>query len=440
MHLRRLRKLFHDPIWFVLLGAVVSGALAGHVFAREENSDAVPILLGKAWNADSTETRAVLGTIFGFLATIVALVLSLNGVIIKSASYQYSPRLVPLYLRNAPLRRALPVLAFLGAYLIAALRELGLLADDLVRPRFVVSGAVAVLFVGILFLVVELIRTFRFIRVERVLGLVRDATFAAVRRVRGRVDRLALDADASLELPLDATALVARSPGYLVDVHLRRLARIARNARVRARICHAIGDYVDEGGVIGWVASDDGRPVSAALTRELALTLVVSAVREIDYDPALGIRIIVDVANRALSSSVNDPYTARQALNQLRSVLRHVARLPLRDWNVVDHDGKVRVSVMAPRLRELLDTAVRGPLYYGADHPDVLEGLLELVLEVGWVARDAEDRDATRALLEKIDGLAEECELDPDRLERLRADAAPVRRALASSGPPHQHG
>jgi len=208
---------------------------------------------------------------------------------------------------------------------------------------------------------------------------------------------------------------------------------------VRTRIHRAIGDYVDDGEVIGWVTSDDGGPVDMRLAQELVVTLVVSPVRELDYDPALGIRIIVDVANRALSSSANDPYTAKQALNQLRSVLRHVGRLPLGDWNVVDQDGSVRVSVKATHLRELLAVAVGGPLHYGADHPEVLEGLLEIVLEVARVARNSEDRVAADTLRDRIEALAENGELDPGHLERFRAESEAMRRSteiIHDSAPP----
>ena len=125
-------------------------------------------------------------------------------------------------------------------------------------------------------------------------------------------------------MPLDATALVASGTGYLVDVDLRGLVRAATSAGCRVRICQAIGAYVNEGEVIGWASSDDGRPLDVRLLRMLTAPLEVSPVREPDYDPALGVRIITDVANRSLSSSANNPYTARQALNQVRLGLQHI--------------------------------------------------------------------------------------------------------------------
>ena len=44
--------------------------------------------------------------------------------------------------------------------------------------------------------------------------------------------------------------------------------------------------------------------------------------RTIQQDPAFAIRIMVDIANRALSSAVNDPTTAVQVLNHLGETLR----------------------------------------------------------------------------------------------------------------------
>jgi len=292
------------------------------------------------------------------------------------------------------------------------------------------SGAVALLVIALVFLAIDIFSTFRFIRVEQVLGLARDATLAAAKRVRDRQRRLPLAASATLELPIDATALVARESGYIVDVDIPRLARIARRRRVRSRICRPVGDFVANGEIIGWAASDEGRSLGRRLMRDLAATLAVGAARELDQDPALGIRIIVDVADRALSSSVNDPYTARQALNQVRAVLRELGGLSYGDSNVVDPDGSVRVSVVTTHVRDLLTIAVNGPLYYGGEHPEVLEALLEIVLEVCRFARDPRDRAAARQFLERIEALVSTSELDPERQERLRADAEPIRRSL----------
>ena len=190
MNARFSRKLMREPIWFVLLAALLVGVVVGKALAHEPTNDATDAIFGHAWRGDPADTRAMLATLLGFQVTALTVILSLNAMVIKAAAYQYSPRLVPLYLRNAPIRRALPLFVLLMGYILGALRELGLVADQTERPRSVVSGAVGILFVALVFLMFDVVRTFRFIRVERVLGLVRDATYAAAKRIGGRVARL----------------------------------------------------------------------------------------------------------------------------------------------------------------------------------------------------------------------------------------------------------
>jgi uncharacterized membrane protein len=50
--------------------------------------------------------------------------------------------------------------------------------------------------------------------------------------------------------------------------------------------------------------------------------IVLGDERTIEQDPAFAIRTMVDVADTALSSAINDPATAVQTLNHLSGVLR----------------------------------------------------------------------------------------------------------------------
>jgi uncharacterized membrane protein len=281
-----------------------------------------------------------------------------------------------------------------------------------------------------------MIRTYRFMRVELVLRLVRDATFAAIARRDARMQRLPLAPTAKLSVPSDATALVAPSSGYLVEVDVRGITRLARRAGVRVRISRSVGDYFDAGEVVGWTARDADGLVEPRLARRLAARLLIAPTREADLDPAYGIRIMADVAARALSSSANDSYTARQALQQLRSVLRRLARAPVGDWNVVDGDGGVRVSMMATELREFISIAVEAPLRYGAGDPEVLDGILEIALEVGLVAPDGEGRAAAHKLINRVlEDAIEYGDLRNGRLKRLLAEADLVRSSLDDDCP-----
>jgi uncharacterized membrane protein len=433
---RQIRRLLRDPIWIAVIAAAVIGVVLGILAARETSDELTEAMLGSAWRKNAADTRTFLTTLFGLQLTVLSIVLSFNAPMIQAAANQYSARLVPYYLKHVPLRRVLPMFALSSTYLLAGVREVGLSGEEGVRPRVVLSGAIVLAVVSFVLLTIAMIRTYRFMRVERVLELVREATFAAIARRARRTARLRLAHTVPVALAADASALLAPRSGYLVEVDVRGLTRIARRAGVRVRIVRTVGDYFDEGEVVGWIGRDGGGAVGERLARRLAGTLLIAPTREADLDPAYGIIILADVAGRALSVASNDAYTARQALQQIRSVLRTLARQPLGDWNVVDEDGSIRVSVMATQLRELISVAVEAPLRLGAGEPEVLDGVLEIALEVGLVAPDAEGRTAAHQLINRVlEDAMEYGDLRNGRLKRLLVEADLVRASLKEDSP-----
>lgn len=85
-----------------------------------------------------------------------------------------------------------------------------------------------------------------------------------------------------------------------------------------------------------------------------------------DQDPALGIRKLVDIAERALSPGINDPTTAVQVLDELHRILRPMvarAELPA----LIDRDGALRLVHRPQRVEQLVDLALAEPLHYGAE-------------------------------------------------------------------------
>ena len=436
MLLHRLRTIFGQPFWLVLIGSLVLGVILGTLVARETTNDVLEAVLGSAWRKSTSDTRSFLMTMLSLQLTVLALVVSLNAPMIQSAANQYSPRLVPYYLRNVPFRRALPMFVLTTGFIIAGVREVGFARDDAVRPRPVLSAAVTLVLVAFVLLAVAMVRTYRFMRVERILALVRDSTFAAIERRAALLRRQRPASHAKLALPPDATALSAPSTGYLSEIDLRGITRLARRGGVRVRISRSIGDHLDAGELIGWARPDDGGTVGPRLARRLAACALIAPARVVDLDPAYGIRILADVAARAVSTSYNDSYTARQALHQIRSVLRRLARTPLGDWSVVDSDGRVRVSVRATELREFLSAAIEAPLRYGAGDPDVLDGILEIALEVGLVAPDARTRAAAYHLVDRVlEDATDYGKLRNGRLKRLLAEADLVRASLQEDCP-----
>ncbi|NUP07573.1 MAG: DUF2254 domain-containing protein [Polyangiaceae bacterium] len=441
MSIRHLREALSETFWLVLVVAIVGGGAAGVAAARMDHDDSVSSYFGRAWLATSGDARGVLGTLFGLQITVLTIVLSVNASTLQAGANQYSPRLVPFYLKNTPLRRTIPMFAFSAAYTLAATKTLGMITQGVERPRPAVTGAIALLLATFATLAIGMFKTFPMLRVERVLVLVRNAAVAAAGRLEARMSNLTTATRATLILPSNATPVRAAACGYIVDIDVERLSACARSAGVRVRICRAIGDYVDEAEVIGWAASDRGFPVDSRGASDLARSVALGPNRELGCDPLYCVRILADVAARALSSSSHDAYTARQALQQLRSVLRNLMSRKMGDWNVVDADGSVRVSMISADLREFISVGIDAPLRVGAGEPEVLDAVLEIALEIGLLASDGQEREMAFALVARVvEDAAEYGHLDRARTARLLAHAELVRTTLVRDSPrPDRH-
>jgi len=85
----------------------------------------------------------------------------------------------------------------------------------------------------------------------------------------------------------------------------------------------------------------------------LSETELLSAVRlelerTFEQDPKYALRLLVDIAIRALSPAVNDPTTAVQALDQITDLLRRLGSRQLRIGRIKDEHDILRLTFPTP--------------------------------------------------------------------------------------------
>src|SRR5579884_3458107 len=76
--------------------------------------------------------------------------------------------------------------------------------------------------------------------------------------------------------------------------------------------------------------------------------LRVGEERTFEQDPAFALRVLADIALRAVAPAVNDPTTAVQALDAMDDLLRALATRDLDIMHVRAPDGAIRVSLVLP--------------------------------------------------------------------------------------------
>lgn len=146
-------------------------------------------------------------------------------------------------------------------------------------------------------------------------------------------------------------------------------------------VTRLIGDFVPPGTVLVEVHGGTSRPDPERVTGSVAL----GAERTIEQDPAFALRVLVDIAIRALSPAVNDPTTAVQVINYIEWFLHTVGgtRLPGR-YVLADRGGDARLVLPGRDWDDYLQLAVCEIRDYGGSSVQIcrrlramLDGLLD---------------------------------------------------------------
>jgi uncharacterized membrane protein len=132
--------------------------------------------------------------------------------------------------------------------------------------------------------------------------------------------------------------------GVIMAFSAAGLVRLAREADAIIELIPQVGDSVTRGDPFFRIHGG-ARPLAP---RALRSCVAVGTERTLEQDPRFAFRILVDIANKALSPAINDPTTAVLALDQIDNLLRCLGRRCLDEGRGHDRDGKVRLVYGTP--------------------------------------------------------------------------------------------
>lgn len=167
------------------------------------------------------------------------------------------------------------------------------------------------------------------------------------------------------------------------------------------------GDHVVDGETVATVHRPDTTDQtpntvdSAADTVRSHVTL--GATRTPHQDIQFAVQQLAEVAVRALSPSMNDPYTARNAFHELAAALVPLAVRPKPVLGRADSGGQVRLVVARLTVTDLLDDIFGAVRTYALDAPIAMTAALMLARRIGAATHDKQIRDHVLHHLELID-------------------------------------
>jgi uncharacterized membrane protein len=424
-----LSEYVRGSLWVLPTLSVLAALAAGSLLSLVSIGPRSPL----AFQGTSDDARTLLIGIAGTMVTVIALLLGLTVVALQLSSTQFSPRLLRNFLRDRPNQVVLSVFVATFAYSAAGLYTVGVSGGSRTGtfPRLAVSGALVLLFVSLGLLVYFADHLVHSLQVDAIMRVVERSTLAVIR------DGLFPGTQDAPEVPQWAVPVASQRSGYVQSVRPGRLLAEAAGHRVCLRLRPRIGEHVVAGTTLAWIwaaSPRDPAPDPRVFLPVLREGVRIGFERTLEQDAALGIRQLVDVACKALSPAVNDPYTAVQAVDHLSVIFCALAQRPL--GNHVVRDGNGAVIIPGRRFPDYLAVMCGLIRRYGSREPTVAHALLRLLGNCAAVAGDDPER---RAAIEEQAGIviadAERVVAQPADLALAHAEAEAVRQAVAGHRP-----
>jgi len=387
----RAREYLRGSLWFYPLAGAILGALLALLTQWADASVTVP----KGWQYAPSTASTVLSTIVGATVGLTGFVVTVAVLAIQMATGTFSARYMRVWYRDRLLKAVLTVLAGTLTFAFSLLRQVGTNR----APNIGVSVAGFLLVVS---LVLFLLFFDRFIHRLRPVAVAALAGQVA-RRTIATVTRTAEIGTASSKIATGEPVLMVstRRDGSIQAVNVRGLVRWASRHDHLLAMQAAVGDFVVAGQHVIAVFSEGHVPAQAS--RQLQRMVALGVERTMEQDPAFAIRIMADIAVKALSAAINDPTTAVQALDHLGNVLRLLGSTPLHGpLTFRDREGTPRLLMPGRTWADYLTLAVTEIREYGSSSIQVTRRL-RAMLEDLQESVHPEHRPAVDAEIAKLD-------------------------------------
>lgn len=418
--------------WFVPALMTIAGAVLAWSMTRLDDGLSHSARFG-LFAGTPEGARSMLSTLAGAQITLAGLTFSITIVALTVASQQFGPRLLRNFMRDLGNQVVLGTFVASFVYCVIVLGEIRGDEDSPWVPALslVVAVALALASLGVLIYFIHHVSAS--IQASTLIAVVGTDIDSAVETLFPEEIGNETEEDDDLDAATpdgDGTRVLACAVGYVQAIDLDGLMTLACERDLQIRLGCRPGDRVVPEVAVATVWQDSDDDVAQAVNRALIVGTHRTPVQDLEFS----IDQLVEIAVRALSPGINDPFTAMTCIDRLTASLCMLARRRIPSPVRRDEDGRVRVIARPWTFRGAIDAAFDQIRQNARGNAAVSIRLLEgLGLLASHVWRP-DDRDAVRRQVEMVGrsaaAVAEPFDRDELllRVQRAQAvlDAAPM--------------
>ena len=425
MQLSRIISNLRNGLWFIPLVYAVAGLILNVITTTlDSRTDFQMVPIRVIGGPDAA--LGILGAVAASMVSLVATVLSITMVVVQLAMGQFSPRIVQTFLQDRPSQHAIGLFVATFVQAMLTMRQVQVSEDDPVVPGISIAVTFLLVIIDIVVLVVYIHHIGRELQVSSLIELVGGDT----RTLLDKIYPHRLDGDE----PPDPHLVTADSSGVLTLIGRDQLVQVAQDADCRIDLIPAIGQYVAAGTPLVRLT---GAVCDEVDVDRIHDGLVLSLERTQQEDVAYGIRMLVDMALKALADSQHaDPTTVVQVIDRVHDILRQLSRRELRPDIHHDETGEVRLVIPSMDWQAYVSLGFEELRLVGAGSPQIARRLRAALEDLIDYAPQERRGPVEEQLAQLSDRVAQSYDDERDLALANRSDAQGLGVAAAASALP----
>jgi uncharacterized membrane protein len=338
------------------------------VFAIDAQIDWIP-----TWPLEAAGTKAAVETIITLALSFIVFTFGSMLVAIQIAGGQLTPRIIATtLLRDNVIRFTV------GLFVFTMLFAIGVVARIESTTRGLPIWTAAALGLGSIAAFLYLIDyAARLLRPASIVWRVAEEGLTVIEHVYPN----AINDTGAPPTPrphLGAPNKIIRHEGrsaIVLAVNLKSLVAEAQRIDGVIEFVPRVGEFVSTGEPVFLLHNGAG----TIGERKLRGAVAFGPERTIEQDSTFAFRVIVDIGIKALSKAINDPTTAVVAIDQLHRLLRNVGGRDLRNEQIIDGGGQLRVIFPTPNWEDFVQLSFREIRLYGAENFQIARRLRAMI-------------------------------------------------------------
>jgi uncharacterized membrane protein len=295
---------------------------------------------------------------------------------VQVASGQYTPRIIATTLLNDNVIRFTVGLFVFS--LLFAVQALNRTETRVLQLTILITGILGILcLAAFLFLIDYAARLLRPVSLVRRIG---QEGLAVLRSVYPEIlDPAQVNPPVVPSVdPVQRTVPHQNSSAIVLAIDVPSLLAFAEKTKGVIELVPRVGDFVGKDEPLFQL-----RGVAAQISdQDLRGTVIFGSERTLEQDPLFALRILVDIAIKALSAAINDPTTAVLAIDQLHRLLRLAGRRTLRTDYVKNRSGELRVIFRKPKWTDFVQLAFTEIRFCGAGNIQIARRLRAMIINL----------------------------------------------------------